>query len=145
MGTHRAGARMRIAALAAILVVAGCGPPQVDVYDPETTPAPAPGTAYDDRDFATVLRENVKGSLVDYRHLAAHPEALDRYLGLIAVTGPATTPSAFTARSSRLCYYLNAYNAGVLKTVLYMGTPETVHDVRLPAFNAGHRIKVSRH
>ncbi len=138
---HR-GARMLLAALATIPAWVGCGPTQIDVYDPATLPVPAAGTAYDDRDFATVLRENVKGGLVDYAHLRAYPEALDRYLGLLSVSGPASTPEVFTARSSRLCYYLNAYNAGVLKTVLFMGIPETVNDVRLPALNAAHRIKV---
>lgn len=104
-------------------------------------PSPVPAK-YDDRAFATVLRENVKDGQVDYNHLKAHPEPLQQYLGLIAVVGPATQPGEFPSRSSHLAYFINAYNAGVLQAVLYRGIPETVHDVRLPPFDKSHAIVV---
>jgi hypothetical protein len=136
---HRVARMLAPVAAAAVLLVGGCAPPIVDLYDPAWAPAQVP-TRFDDRDFATVLRENVKGGLVDYEHLAAHREPLDRFLGMLAVVGPQSTPGLFASRSSRLAYYLNAYNAGVLEAVLSQSVPETIHDVRLRPFEQSYRL-----
>ncbi|UCG15287.1 MAG: DUF547 domain-containing protein [Phycisphaerales bacterium] len=130
-----------LAAFSGIFHVAGCGLATVDLYNPAWAPSPAP-TSYDDRDYATVLRENVKDGLVDYDHLKAHQEPLTRYLGQLSVVGPAISPDLFPSRSSRLAYYINAYNAGVLKAVLHLDVPQTVHDARMKPFDHGYRIKV---
>jgi hypothetical protein len=124
---------------AAVLLSGGCAPLVVDLYDPSWAPTQVP-TRFDDRDFATVLRENVKGGLVDYEHLAAHRAPLERFLGTLAVLGPQSTPGLFVSRSSRLAYYLNAYNAGVLQAVLSQSVPETMHDVRLRPFGQSYRL-----
>ena len=56
-----------------VLPLSGCLGP-VDLFDSKTAVGPAP-TTFDDRDWATVLRENIKNGLVDYDHLQEHAEA----------------------------------------------------------------------
>ena len=131
--------RAVVSVLPLLSFLAGCGPAVVDLYSPALSPVPS---AYDDREWATVLRENVKDDLVDYEHLKTHQEPLSRYLGMLAVVGPTKTPSAFGSRTSRLAYYLNTYNAAVLKAVIHRGVPQTVHDARLVPFEHSHRIPV---
>jgi hypothetical protein len=113
----------------------------VDLYNKTWTPAPAP-TTYDDRAWATVLRENVVDDLVDYDHLVGHAGPLQAHLGLVAVVGPRSTPQLFPTNTHRLAYYVNAFNAGVLQAVLYLGIPPTVHDVGLPPFEQTYRIRL---
>ncbi len=139
--TRWSGWGLRILLLAGPACTFGCGPSVVNLTNAAWVPSPVP-VKYDDRAFATILRENVKDGLVDYNHLKAHPEPLQQYLGLISMVGPTTQPGEFTSRSSQLAYFINAYNAGVLQAVLYRGIPETVHDVRLPPFEKSHSIVV---
>ncbi|MHC4063477.1 MAG: DUF547 domain-containing protein [Planctomycetota bacterium] len=122
-----------------VLAAAGCGAPTVDLFTTTAATTTVPAT-FDDRDWATVLRENVKDGLVDYDHLFEHAEPLDRFLGTLAVVGPQRTPNLFPSRTARLAYYLNAYNAGVLKAVLHEQIPPTMHDVRRPSLEHGYRL-----
>jgi hypothetical protein len=122
---RRLGRLLGVCAVASL--VWGCGPARIKLYDlanlPETVPA-----EFDDRDWATVLRENVKDGLVDYDHLAAHREPLDGFLQTLAVVGPRSRPNLFRSRRAKLAYYINAYNACVLDAVLHEGIPESMHN-----------------
>lgn len=113
------------------------------MYDPQAqTPADAPAPEYTDDAWATVLRENVKGALVDYRHLSTHAEPLDNYLELVARTGPRRAPDQFRAPRADLAYYINAYNACVLSAVLRAGIPESMYDIGLPPLETGNRFLI---
>mgnify|MGYP000561975161 CR=1 FL=1 len=101
-----------------------------------------PSVEYDDRALATVLRENVRDGLVDYKHLASHRKPLDEYLSMIARTGPTRDPNSFLTRQARLCYYINAYNAGVLAAVLHADVPDSMHDFRRGPLDQRHRLRV---
>ena len=63
-----------------------------------------------------------------YDLLRAHPEALDRYLGLISEIGPRSAPHRFTRSEQRLAYLLNAYTAGFLALVRDACPLESVED-----------------
>jgi hypothetical protein len=123
-----------------VLPLSGCLGP-VDLFDSKTAVGPAP-TTFDDRDWATVLRENVKNGLVDYAHLQEHAEPLERYLATLARVGPVSTPDLFDSGPARLAYYLNAYNAGVLAAVLHEQAPPTMHDVRRRRLEHAYRLLV---
>jgi len=123
-----------------LLLLAGCAGP-VDLSDPTTLTSDAP-SSYSDRDWATVLRENVKNGLVDYDHLAAHAEPLRQYLAMVARFGPQTAPESFGSQWSRLGYCLNAYNAGVLAAVLHARVPATMHEVGGPSLESGYRLLI---
>lgn len=115
-----------VAALAVLGMGIGCARPTVNLTPVAQSPDAEP-TPYDDRPWATVVRENVKDGLVDYDHLSAHRESLDEYLRLIASVGPERTPEQFPTRESRICYYINAYHASMLAGVLHAGIPETMY------------------
>lgn len=119
----------------------GCAAPTADLsgYEPGGDPRPI---EYNDRALATVLRENVRDGQVDYIHLANHRKPLDDYLSMIARTGPTRDPDAFLTRQARLCFYINAYNTGVLAAVLHADVPDSMHDFRRGSLDQRHRLRV---
>ena len=87
------------------------------VLVPMSTPVLAGEFAYDD--WNAVLESYVDDNgLVDYQGLRANRQALDRFIALIESTGPESDPEAFPTREHRLAYYINAYNAQVIRGVL---------------------------
>ena len=136
---------LRIAAAASLCVSAciGCAPVTSIQYDPAYIPTTLP-SAYDAGDWATVLQENVRDGMVDYARLASDREALDRYLGLISVVGPESTPNLFRTPSDQTSYYINAYNACVLRAVLELYPTSSVHRIDTPRLDQGFIFRVDR-
>ena len=122
----------RIFLIAAILVAGtGCGD---RVIRPDATIVrEVQSDGYSDRDWAIVLRDNVRYGLVDYDTLRNNNTPLMRYCALISVKGPTKTPDQFTGRAQATAYYINVYNALVLRAVLNQppNTP-TMYDYSLP-------------
>lgn len=138
-GTRKIGVGLLL--LSAVILVTGCAPPAIPLYDPQATPAEAP-QFFDDRDWATVLRENVKDQLVDYEHLQQHPQALEKFISLVGFVGPTRTPGLFKSRASRVAYYVNVYNAGVLRAVLELYPCDTIHGITNPSLETGCKFRV---
>ncbi len=67
------------------------------------------------RPFDLLLDVNVRDGLVYYRALQSSRGALDRYIASLNV--PAATYEAWT-RDARMAYWVNAYNAIVLQTIV---------------------------
>lgn len=131
----------RVAGLAALCLLTGCAA----VLRPKSEFVPnTPPQAFDDSDWATVLRENVKTGLVDYNHLSAHRAALDRFVALISVVGPDSTPDLFSSPEAELAYWINAYNALVLYAVLEVYPTPTVYDLTMPRIEHDYRFVVDR-
>ncbi len=84
-------------------------------------------------DFDAVLNQfvNEEGK-VDYRKLKSQPEQFERYYQQIASYSPDNTPDAFNSKAARLAYWINAYNASVIKTVLSYYPITSVEDVKPP-------------
>lgn len=85
--------------------------------------------SYSDEPYADVLSAVVKGEdgLIDYHAFAEDP-ALERELGVymnaLARFGPDRSPEAFPSRDHELAYYLNAYNAAMIRLWLDKGGAE---------------------
>jgi hypothetical protein len=79
---------------------------------------------------------------VDYEHLMAHQESLDAYLGLIAAVGPQSAPQLFQGPLTRTAYFINAYNAGVLKAVVMEKAPATMYPPGRPALDHRYHLRV---
>ncbi|MEM6749827.1 MAG: DUF547 domain-containing protein [Planctomycetota bacterium] len=80
--------------------------------------------AYSVEPYAEVLAAAVEreSGLVDYAVLPGRLEGrLDMYLDALARFGPETTPERFAGTDARLAYYLNAYNAAMLRLWLDEG------------------------
>ena len=105
--------RRSTAILLAALGLAGC----------RAVPTPLEDVvAYDVEPWRTVLAAGVKNGLVDYRAVAEHHEAdLDRYLDAVARFGPRTAPGQFPTEADELAYYINAYNALMIRRWLDAG------------------------
>jgi hypothetical protein len=66
--------------------------------------------------FDALLAKHVEAGRVDYRRLTDHPQPLDEYLALLASLPPAALQAM--PRSDQLAYWINAYNAFALKSVV---------------------------
>ncbi len=82
------------------------------------SPGVANGAAAFDRThslFEALLGEHVADGRVDYARLRGNPQPLDAYLATLASLSPAGLKAL--PRSDQLAYWINAYNAFVLKSV----------------------------
>ncbi|MEM6853546.1 MAG: DUF547 domain-containing protein [Planctomycetota bacterium] len=112
--------------LSAALLLIGCA------SGPSVPPEVALST-YDDGPYAAVLAEVIRDGNVDYRAFNTLPDdapaeaydsldgQLDRYLDAVARFGPESTPELFPAEDDQLAYYLNAYNAIMIRLWLDNG------------------------
>ncbi len=73
---------------------------------------------------------------VDYTALKAAPRGLERYYYLLARYSPDHDPEVFPSRADALAYWINAYNAAVLKAVIGHYPIASIEDVRPPWFVA---------
>ena len=74
--------------------------------------------------FSHALLDTVLGTyvntfgLVDYPALREKPELLEKYNDLGSAYSPDSHPHLFSSNNSQLAYWINAYNAAVLRTVI---------------------------
>ena len=97
---------------------------------------------YSDHDWARVLDLYVRDGLVDYKALKASPKPLKQYYAILSQTGPTLTPEDFEARSDRVAYWINAYNALVLLAVLERYPVSTMYDLSLPRLEHEYHFTV---
>lgn len=104
-----------------------------------TTIAPTGGSvAVPDSSFSHRLLDDVLGRVVDhqgrvdYAGLQRDPADLDAYYALLARVSPDSHPHLFDGDAARLAYWINAYNAAVLKAVLTHYPITSVSDVAGP-------------
>jgi hypothetical protein len=93
---------------------------------------PAPG-AFSHAELGRVQSRFVdEHGRVDYRALADDRADLDAYYRRIAAISPHSHPASFPTREDELAYWINAYNALVLVTVLEHYPIRGVGDVKPP-------------
>jgi hypothetical protein len=68
----------------------------------------------------------LRNGLADRQELPRRAEALDRQLGILAVTGPTVTPGLFPSHDDVLTYWYNAHAAWSLKLLRASGCPRLV-------------------
>lgn len=76
--------------------------------------------------FNQVLQEHVEKGKVDYAKLKANPEKLEAYLDLLAVAKPAEMPY-----NTQLAFWINTYNALIIKGVIDHYPTKSVRKVKL--------------
>ncbi len=91
-------------------------PPRAAGIAGTSTPPATPGALPDHAPFTRILREVVRGPLVDYARLARDRGALDRYLEALGDTDLADLEAA--PRNDQLAFWINAYNACMLRIVI---------------------------
>ena len=123
----------RMLALGLLMASLGCtttiSPPEP--VDPSMT---APRSTFSHAAFDAVLAKYVDGrGRVDYTALAQDTRPLDAYYATLAAASPDSHPDLFPTEDDRLAYWINAYNAGAIETVLHYYPIESVKDVRSDA------------
>lgn len=77
-----------------------------------------------------VLRAHVDSTgMVDYAGLKSDRASLDAYVDSLARTSPLNRPERFPGRDHELAYWINAYNANVLRGVIDAYPVESVKDI----------------
>ena len=95
-----------------LLILAGCA-------NAWSWDAKAPPAALDYAPLERVLAAHVDAhGFVDYPSLKQDRGDLDRMIEEIERTSPASTPELFPTREARLAYWINAYNAWILRIVV---------------------------
>ena len=82
---------------------------------------------------AVLMRSVNDQGRVDYSQLKENYSDLDAYLNRVAAFSPDSHPALFPNRDHQLAYWLNAYNAYVIKAVLVHYPITSVLDVKTPA------------
>jgi len=85
--------------------------------------------------YESLLRAVVRNDGVDYRALRARLPELRAFAQWIAEHGPTATPAEFASADARLAYWLNAYNATVLRAIAE--SPESMRNVLESQPNSG--------
>lgn len=119
---------------------AGCGEPTV--RPSLSLLPPNRPLAYSDADWSAVLLNHVREGLVDYDGLLMNREPLERYYALVSQTGPTRTPDAFASPPAATAYWINVYNALVLRAVLEHYPVSTMYDLALPRLEHDYTFRV---
>ena len=132
---------LHVSLIAVVIVVAlvGCfllvNRPHVIAVEADLPPGfPPDGSSHDV--FEGLLEEYVDGAgNVDYARWHGDPDArhgLDSYLAAVGRFSPENTPERFAARSDELAYWIYAYNAAVIKSVLDNWPLDSITSVKAP-------------
>lgn len=66
-----------------------------------------------------LLRKHVdKDGMVKYAAIRQDPSTIDKYIDVMGKVSPLTHPKLFPSKEDRLAYWINGYNAAVIKNVL---------------------------
>jgi len=99
-------------------------------------PANFPQQGFSHDSFETLLESYVSpDGRVDYERWHQNPESvqqLDSYLAAVSQFSPDSSPARFSSRNDALAYWMYAYNAYVIRSVLDHWPLDSVTDVKAP-------------
>ncbi|MBI2104390.1 MAG: DUF547 domain-containing protein [Candidatus Omnitrophica bacterium] len=105
----------RVCAVALAMVIAG-----------GLAPAASSASAVDHSMWDQLLKRHVRQGLVDYTSVQAERKLMDQYLEQLAIVDVDTLPS----KEAKLAFWVNAYNASVVKGVLDHAPVTSVKEVK---------------
>lgn len=92
---------------------------------------PVAAESFDHSGFDSVLSTYVNAlGQVDYASLKANRSGLDAYVAALGETSPKSHPKRFPTREDKLAYWINAYNALVLRGVIDAYPVKSVKDIK---------------
>ncbi|MBI3818976.1 MAG: DUF547 domain-containing protein [Planctomycetes bacterium] len=101
----------------------------IDVPVAKTAPPRDAKNAFSHADFDAVLKKITdKTGRVDYGGLRLEHAQLDKYLGQLAQTSPENDKSLFPNKWHQMAYWVNAYNASVIRQIIEKNITDTVGD-----------------
>jgi succinate dehydrogenase flavin-adding protein (antitoxin of CptAB toxin-antitoxin module) len=89
---------------------------------------------FDYTDLDNILKKYVRGKSVSYADLAEDKENLYRFTNLLSETSPRSNPDLFKSKNEQLAYWINAYNAYILKIIVENYPVESIKDINFIGF-----------
>lgn len=89
---------------------------------------------FDYSEFNSVLKKYVKGNSVYYAQLLDDKEILIAFTDKLSGISPNSHPDDFKSREAKLAYWINAYNAFILKVVVENYPVESIKDINFIGF-----------
>ena len=130
-----------VAGVAFAATLGACSASHVQSY----APPKAAVTQISNSDYQALLQRYVgPNGKVDYgkwRESAADVRALDDYLSTLTYATPETRPELFKTQPDKLSYWINLYNAVVLREILRRWPVESVTNVRVVGTSAERQGK----
>jgi len=131
MGSSRVGVYGVTLALGLVWGLCACGGSHVQSFAPPATPV----TAISNTDYQALLVKYVgDNGKVDYgrwKNVAADVRALDGYLSTLTHATPDVRPDLFKTPTDKLSYWINLYNAVVLREIIRRWPLDSVSDVQV--------------
>ena len=85
-------------------------------------------------EFDLLLQKIVSGNSVDYNQLLKEKETLKSFTNILAEISPDSHPDMFKTENQKLAYWINAYNAFILKIVIENYPVESIKDINFIGF-----------
>lgn len=108
----------------------------ITIHVPGILPGDFPGSGFSHQRFEKLLQQFVNASGdVNYAGWNASAESvdeLDSYLAAVAAFSPESAPERFKTRSDELAYWIYAYNAYVIRSILMNWPIASVTDLKAP-------------
>jgi hypothetical protein len=132
MGRSRAAVVVTVA-VALGCVLGACGGSQAQTFAPPATPVTAISNDAYEVLLTKYVGDNGKVDYARWKDSAADVHTLDAYLSTLTHATPDTRPELFTTPTDRLSYWINLYNALVLREILRRWPLDSVTDVKINA------------
>ena len=84
--------------------------------------------------YNSLLHKYVKKKTVDYQGLKSEKDYLLKFTGLLENKSPDSHPGEFPTDSDKLAYWLNTYNAFILKLIVENYPVESIKDINFIGF-----------
>ena len=94
-------------------------------------------SAYSQFDYSQldeIVGKYVQGNSVNYSKLLADKEKLISFTNSLAATSPNSHPEKFKSRNEQLAYWINAYNAYILKIIVENYPVDSIKDIKFIGF-----------
>jgi len=89
---------------------------------------------FDYSDFDSLLQKVVIGNNVNYSQLLEDTDNLITFTNMISEISPDSHPEKFKSKNEQLAYWINAYNAFILKIVMENYPVESIKDINFIGF-----------
>ena len=85
-------------------------------------------------EYDALLRKYVKGNSVNYSELMKETNTLLKFTSSLSEVSPKSHPDKFKSKNERLAYWINAYNAFILKIIIENYPLESIKDIKFIGF-----------
>ena len=89
---------------------------------------------FDYSEYNLLLQKYVEGNSVNYSDLLKEKEILFKFTDTVSDVSPRSNPEKFKSQHEKLAYWINAYNAFILKIIIDNYPVESIKDINFIGF-----------